>query len=76
MTAKGDTAEVGKDVVRYDHTNRQNEPDEAFEDVVDDEVRLADNEEEGHVGPGELRELELVMALLQREDEKDEAWQN
>lgn len=76
VTAEGDTAKVGEDVVRYDHANRQNEPDEALEDVVDDEVRLADDEEESHVGPGELCELELVVALLQRKDEEDEAWQD
>jgi hypothetical protein len=37
-------------------------------------VRLANDEEESHVGPGKLGELKLVVALLQREDEEDEAW--
>jgi hypothetical protein len=73
VAAEGDTAEIGEDVVRYDHTNRQDEPDKALEDVVDDEVCLADDEEECHVGPGELGELELVVAFLQREDEENEA---
>ena len=73
VATEGNTAEIGKDVVGDDHGYRQNEPDEAFEDVVDDKVRLADDEEESHVCPGELGELELVVALLQREDEEDEA---
>jgi hypothetical protein len=37
-------------------------------------VRLDDDEEEGHVSPGKLRELELEVARLERTDEKDEAW--
>ena len=73
MAAEGDAAEVGEDVVCDYHGDGQDEPDEAFEDVVDDEVGLADDEEEGHVGPGELGELELVVALLQGEDEEDKA---
>lgn len=73
VAAEGDAAEVCEDVVCYDHGNGQDEPDEALEDVVDDKVGLADNEEEGHVRPGKLGELELVVALLQREDEEDEA---
>jgi len=72
--SKGNTTEVGPDVVCDDHGDRQDEPDEALEDVVDDKMRLSDNEEQGHVGPGELGELELVVALLEREDEEDEAW--
>jgi hypothetical protein len=71
--SEGDTTEVGKDVVRNDHGDGQNKPDEAFENVVDDEVRLSDNEEQSHVRPGELCELELVMALLEGEDEEDKA---
>lgn len=74
VAAKGDAAEVGEDVVCYDHGYGQDEPDEALEDVVDDKVGLADDEEEGHVRPGKLGELELVVTLLQREDEEDEAW--
>lgn len=72
-SAKGDAAEVGPDVVGNDHGNGQDEPDEALEDVVNDEMRLSNNQEKGHVGPGELRELELVVALLQGGDEEDEA---
>ena len=62
--SKGNTTEVGPDVVCDDHRNWQNEPDETLEDVVDNEVGLSDDEEKGHVGPCELGELELVVALL------------
>jgi hypothetical protein len=71
-SSEGDTTEVGKNVVCDDHGDGQNEPDEAFENVVDNEVRLSDDEEKGHMGPCELGELELVVALLKREDKKDE----
>jgi hypothetical protein len=72
--SKGDTAEIGKDIVCDDHGDWQNEPDEALKDVVDDKVRLSDNEEQSHVSPGELGELKLVVSFLQGEDEEDEAW--
>jgi hypothetical protein len=71
--SEGNTTEVSKDVVGNDHGDGQDEPDEAFKNVVDDKVRLSDNEEEGHVRPGKLSELEFVVALLQGEDEEDEA---
>ena len=74
--SKGNSAEIGENVVGNDHGYGKDEPNESFKNVVDDEVRLSDNQEKGHVGPGKLRELELVMALLQREDEEDEAWKN
>ena len=34
---------------------------------------LDNNQVESHVGPGELLELELVVALFQRDDEEDKA---
>jgi hypothetical protein len=70
---KSDSTEVCPNVVCYNHRDGQDEPDEAFQDVVDDEMRLSHDQEQSHVGPGELRELELVVALLQRVDEEDEA---
>ena len=72
-TAKGDTTDVGKDIVGDDQSSREEEPDHALENVVHDEVGLDDNQVESHMGPGELLELELVVALFQRDDEKDEA---
>lgn len=71
--AKGNSAEIGENVIGNDHGRGQDEPDVAFENVVDDKVRLADNEKKGHVGPCKLGKLELVVALLQREDKEDEA---
>lgn len=71
---KSDTTDVGKDIVGDDQADRQEEPDHAFKDVVHDKVRLHDNQVESHVSPGELSELELVVTLLKRTDEEDEAW--
>lgn len=39
-----DTAEVSEDVVRDDHGHGQEEPNEAFKNIVDHEVGLADDE--------------------------------
>ena len=72
--SKRDTAEVGKDVVGDDHGHGENEPDKSLKDVVDDKVRLSNDEEKGHVRPSKLGELELVVALLERTNEEDEAW--
>lgn len=69
-----DAAQVREDVVGYDHRDWQDEPDESLKDVVDDEVRLSDNQEQGHVGPRELGKLELVVALLEGKHEEDEAY--
>ena len=71
--AKSHTAEVGKDVVGHHEGDGQEEPNEAFKDVVDDEMRLSNDEEQGHVDPGELAELELVVSFLQGQDEENEA---
>ena len=73
-TAESDTADVREDIVGDDQADGQEEPDHAFKDVVHDEVCLHDNQVESHVSPSELSELELVVALLERADEEDEAW--
>jgi hypothetical protein len=70
---KSDTADVGEDIVGDDQADGQEEPDHALEDVVHDEVRLHDNEVESHVSPSKLSELELVVTLLERTNEEDEA---
>lgn len=62
---ESDAAQVSEDVVGDDHGHGQEEPNEAFEDVVDNKVGLTNDEEESHVSPGELAELKLVMTLLQ-----------
>jgi hypothetical protein len=72
--AESDAAEVGPYVVGNDHGDGQNEPDESFENVVNDKVRLADDQEQSHVRPGKLGELEFVVPLLEREDEEDESY--
>ena len=72
-TAKGDTADIGKDVIADDERRRQEEPDHALKDVVHDEVGLDDDEVEGHVRPGKVGELELEVAGLEVGDEEDEA---
>jgi hypothetical protein len=71
--SKGNSAKVCKYVIRYHHRYRQDEPYEALEDIVNDKVGLSDDQEESHMRPGKLGELELVMALLQRIYEEDEA---
>lgn len=73
--AKRNTADVREDVVGDDESGGEEEPDHALEDVVHDEVRLDDNEVQGHVRPCEVGELELVVAGLEGRDEEDEAWQ-
>lgn len=73
-SAECDAAKVGENVVCNDHGHGQNEPDEALKDVVDNEMRLSDDEEEGHVSPRKLSELELVVPLLEGKYEKNEAW--
>lgn len=71
---KGDTADVGEDVIGNNEGGGQEEPDHAFEDVVHNEVGLADDEVKGHMRPGEVGKLELVVAGLERRDEEDKAW--
>ncbi len=70
---ESDAADVGKDVVGYHQRGGKEEPDQPFEDVVHDEVCLHDDEEQRHVCPGELGELETVVAFLEGGDEEDEA---
>lgn len=71
--SKGDSADVCEDVVDNDQTDREEEPDHTLEDVVHDEVSLNNDQVESHVGPSKLRELELVVALLERCHKEDEA---
>jgi len=71
---ESDTADVGKNVVGDDESGGQEEPNHALKDIVHDEVSLNVDEEQGHVRPGELRELELEVVLLERADEENESW--
>ena len=70
---EGDTADVGEDVVRDHQTDWDEEPDHALEDIVHYEMGLHNDQVQCHVCPSELRELKLVVALLERADEEDEA---
>ena len=72
-TAKGDATDVGENVIGDDQSGGKEEPDHALKNVVHDKVSLNNNEIEGHVSPGELLELELVVTLLKRDDKEDEA---
>lgn len=66
-------ADVSETVVCDDETTGNEEPVYAFQQVVDDEVCLTDDEDQGHVSEGELAELETILALLQAGDEPDES---
>jgi hypothetical protein len=71
--AEGDTADISEDVVRNNKTNWQEEPDHTLEDIVHNEMGQNHDEEQSHVRPSELRELESIVAFPQRADEEDEA---
>ena len=71
--AKCHTAKVGKDIICDDKGGRKEEPDQALEEVVHHKMRLHNDEVQSHMSPGELRELETVMALLEGANEEDEA---
>lgn len=43
---------VGHDIAADDHGDGSQEPNEALEDVLDDEEGLTDDEKEGQMGPG------------------------
>lgn len=71
--APEESKDVGPNVVGNHQGGRQEEPDQTLKDVVDDEVTLADDKQEGHVGPSKLRELEAIMTLLQIGDKEHKA---
>lgn len=71
--AKGNAANVGKDVVSNDEGGRQEEPDHALKHIVHDEMGLNDDEVQRHVRPCKVGKLELVVSGLERCDEEDEA---
>ncbi len=67
------TKDIGHDVIANDETDGENKPKETFNDVVHNEMRLANDQEQGHVRPAKLRELELVHAFLEVQDEQDKS---
>lgn len=72
-SAKGDSTDVSPNVVRDDQRSRHEEPKHAFENVIHHKMGLPDNEQQAHVCPGKLRELESVLPFLQRDDEEHKA---
>ena len=52
--APEESENVRPDIVGNDERDGQEEPDQTFKDVVDNEVRLADNQQERHMGPCKL----------------------
>lgn len=71
--AKGDSTNVGKDVIGDDQRSGQEEPKHALEHIVHDEVRLHHNQVESHVRPSKVGELELEVPGTEVGDEEDEA---
>ena len=71
-TAKGDATDVGENIIGDDQGCWEEEPDHTLEDVVHDEMGLYDYEVEGHVRPGELGELEAVVAFFKGGDKENE----
>lgn len=71
--AEEEAKHVGHDVVADNHGDGHDEPDHALEDVLDDEVALRDDNQQGDVRPGEERELAHVVLAGEREHEPDEA---
>ena len=63
-SSESNTAQVCEDVVRDDHSHRQKKPDHAFHYVVDNKMGLSDDQEQCHMRPRELGELELVVPFL------------
>lgn len=74
--AKGDAADVGENIVGDDQGGRQEEPDQAFQNVVHDEVGFDHNNKERHVRPSKLGELELELPAFEGAHKEDEAFEN
>jgi hypothetical protein len=67
-------ANIGKDIVCDDETNRKKEPNESLENGVDNKVGLENDKEEGHVRPAELGELICIRPRCQRHHEKHKSY--
>lgn len=65
-----DPADVGEDIIGDYKTCGKEEPYQALEDVVHDEVSLHHDDQKGHVRPCELRELESEVASFQGRNEE------
>lgn len=67
------TKEVGSNVVDDDQGAGQQEPHEPVKDVAHKETGRDEDHQQNHVGPGILRKLVGVHALLQPQDKSDKA---
>jgi hypothetical protein len=65
--------DVGPDIVSNDKGTWEEKPDETLKDVVDDKMALANDQQQRHVCPCELGELEAIVTLLQVSNEEDKA---
>jgi hypothetical protein len=64
--------EVGEDIIANNKRYGQEEPDHSLKHIVHDEMGLHHDQVQGHVRPGELRELESVVTSLEGGDEEHE----
>lgn len=71
--SKGDTTQVGEDVVDHHQACRHYEPEHAVQNVADDAVALENHQQKCHVGDAQLRKLELERPLAQRGHKPDKA---
>ena len=63
---------VGEDVVADDHGDREEEPDEAGQHVLHDEMRRREHNDQRQHVPAEERKLHLVEVLTQTQYERHE----
>lgn len=70
-TTKGNATDVSEDIVGDNQGCWEEEPDHPLENVVHYEMGLYDDQVESHVCPGELGELEAVVAFLERANKED-----
>lgn len=73
MSTKELPADVCKHIVCDDKTDWNQEPVDTLEKIVDDEMSLANDQDQSHVGEAELAELESVLTFLKTTNEPDES---
>lgn len=59
------TPNVCRNVIHNDQRGRHPEPDDTFEDIVDDEVTADNDKKETHVDPAEKTELASKLVTFQ-----------
>jgi hypothetical protein len=72
LPAHRDAAEIGGDVVHRHHRHREEEPEDALEEAVEDELALADDQAQRDDRPHHLVELEFDQAGPQGEHRRHE----